>query len=152
MNTLTNIQINKTLNSIKNFNGCYSKDEIRTKLNDGYYVINLQDSDKGNGSHWCCLYVSKYFDLYFDSYGFICPENIEKLCDRLIYNNTMIQSLDSSSCGYYVILFIMYMNKFDINDKMLIVKYNNFINLFNNDVKMNDKILKNELLKFDIIM
>jgi hypothetical protein len=152
MNTLTNIQIDALLKNIKNYKGCFSKDEIRTKLADGYYVINLQDSNDGNGSHWCCLFVSKYFDLYFDSYGFICPENIEQLCDKIIYSEKMLQSLNSSSCGYYVILFIMYMNKFDINDKMLIVKYNNFINLFNNDVNMNDKILKNELSKYNITM
>jgi len=152
MNTLTNIQIDKLLKNIKNYKGCYSKDNIRTKLKEGYYVINLQDSNDGDGSHWCCLYVSKYYDLYFDSYGFICPENIEQLCDKLIYSQKMIQSLNSSSCGYYVVLFILYMNKFNINDKLLIVKYNNFINLFNKDEMINDKILKTELSKYNIIM
>jgi len=152
MNTLTNIQIDKLLKNIKNYKGCYSKDNIRTKLKEGYYVINLQDSNEGDGSHWCCLYVSKYYDLYFDSYGFICPENIEQLCDKLIYSQKMIQSLNSSSCGYYVVLFILYMNKFNINDKLLIVKYNNFINLFNKDEMINDKILKTELSKYNIIM
>jgi hypothetical protein len=152
MNTLTNIQIDELLKPVKNYKGCFSKDEIRTKLKEGYYIINLQNSKEGSGTHWTCLYVTKYYDLWFDSYGFICPENIEKLCNKLIYNSKMIQSLDSSSCGYYVILFIMYMNKFDINDNMLIVKYNDFCNQFKNDTKLNERILKNELTKFNINM
>ena len=152
MNTLTNIQIDDLLEYIKHYKGCFSKDEIRTKLKEGYYVINLQNSKEGNGTHWCCLYVTKYYDFWFDSYGFICPENIERLCDKLVYSSKMIQPLNSSSCGYYVVLFIMFMNRYDINDNLLIVKFNDFLNLFKTDVKLNEIILKNELLKYNIIM
>jgi hypothetical protein len=152
MNTLTNIQIDEMLKNIKNYYGCFSKDEIRTKLKEGFYVINLQNRNDGDGTHWCILYITNHYQLWFDSYGFICPENIDKLCNKLVFSEKMVQSLDSSSCGYYVILFILNMNQYNINDRNLINKYNDFINLFSKDTKLNERILKNELIKYNIIM
>jgi len=38
--------------------GIYSKDEL-PKIQVGSYIVNLQDSDKGSGSHWCLI---KIFD------------------------------------------------------------------------------------------
>lgn len=152
MNTLTNIQINDLLKNVINYKGCFSKDELRTKLKEGFYVVNLQNKNDGIGTHWCGLYVSQNYDIYFDSYGVICPENLEKLLTRLHYNHKMIQALNSSSCGYYVILFILHMNKFNINSDMLINKFNDFINIFNKNTLLNEKILKNELIKYNISM
>ena len=148
---LSNIQINNILKNVKNYKGCYSKDELKTDLDKGYYVVNLQNYNDGNGSHWCVLYKTKYFDFWFDSFGIGPPLNIEKLCHKLIYNTQDIQDLDSCSCGHYCIYYIMFMSNYDINSRNLINKHNNFVNLFSKDTKMNEIILRTFLNKQKIL-
>ena len=66
--------------NIKNFNGVYPKDKLNKPLKDGFYIINLQDSDKGSGTHWTAIYkINDGFSFYYDSFGFPAPENIEEI-------------------------------------------------------------------------
>ena len=111
------------------------KDQINRKfINDGYYIVNLQDSNQ-NGSHWCCLYKKKNYYYWFDSYGCEPPQEILQISKNINYNKHIIQDLQSSCCGYYCLLFCYYIQKKkDIND---------FHKLFNNDYKDNDyKLMK----------
>ena len=74
-NELSNTEIIKILNDYGiSINGIYMKDQLPSHLNIGFYIINLQSSTQGDGTHWVALYYSPLRSIYFDSYGFICPQ------------------------------------------------------------------------------
>ena len=131
-NELTNYQIDNELKDYKNYKGCFIKNELPKKLTNGFYVINL------NGhSHWTVLYKDNDDIFYYDSFGFEAPEEIETKLGNYYWNDTDIQDIDTSSCGYYVIAFIKFMNN-KINP---LKSYKTFVSLFNSDTKKNEKIL-----------
>lgn len=144
MNELSNFDIDRIIKNydLQNvYKGCYSKDQLK-ELQTGFYIINLQSSTDGNGTHWCCLYVvNPVYSCWFDSFGFYPPEDIEDLLKNYDYNDKDIQNINSSACGYYCIAFIKFMRG-KTNPKKA---FNTFINLFNKNTAYNDKILK-ELL------
>ena len=123
------------------FNGIFMKDELPSKLKQGFYIINLQSSNIGNGTHWTVLYYNSKLSLYFDAFGFVPPTEIEQKLNRYTYNNKQIQSLESTACGYYCISFIIFMNKRK-NKKL---GFDIFINEFSRNTKNNDKLLYNYL-------
>lgn len=108
--------------------GVYQKDMLPKKLKKGYYIINLEASYKGNGTHWTVLYYNPNVSLYFDSYGFGPPKEIEQAIGSYIYSQMDIQDIKSSSCGFYCISFI----KEGVNT---LNKYKEFLKSFiNNDI------------------
>ena len=47
------------------------KDElIKIKPISGNYIINLESSKDGNGTHWMGLKIENVDCIYFDSYGY----------------------------------------------------------------------------------
>jgi hypothetical protein len=156
-NELTNIEIEKILNkkNIKLFNGIFMRDELKNFNKKGFYIINL-DKSTSTGTHWCVIYKNDK-TFYFDSYGFPPPEEIQNIIRPYIYSNKQIQDINSSSCGYYVILFIMFINKNKHKDDIEI--FQDFLNLFNDDDYTinpdninNEYILYKLLNKFNIII
>lgn len=119
-------------------NGIYSKDKT-PKLEKGFYVINLQDSDDGNGTHWTCLYyLDSVYSYYFDSFGFPPPQEIQNKLKNYVYSNKQIQDINSSACGYYCIGFIKFMTgKKDIEKAYKIFTED----IFSDNTKKNDYIL-----------
>lgn len=122
------------------------KNELPSTVSDGCYIINMQSSTQGNGSHWVALYVIKDNSYYFDSFGSVCPNEIIKFIKQrkgchLLYNNWIIQDLKSESCGWYCLAFLLYMweNRTRQNYKEV---YNEFVNNFVDDTTKNDDILK----------
>jgi hypothetical protein len=146
MNTLTNNDINYILyNIVDNYDGCYMSDE-GYKIKDGYYYIYNLNNSKQKGSHWVSLYKNKSGkSFYFDSYGFVCDKEIEPYIKPYKYNHHQIQDINSSSCGYYCIAFIVFMKYCDN-------KFDDFIKMFDkNDFKLNEFILYNFLKRFNIV-
>jgi hypothetical protein len=106
------------------------------KLKNGYYIINL------NGhSHWTVLLKDgkKYF--YFDSFGFPASSEVEDQIGEYIWSDVQLQNINSSSCGYFVIAWMMWMQK----NKNKELAFDNFLKLFSKDSKKNELIL-NKLL------
>jgi hypothetical protein len=100
----------------------------------GSYILNL-----GN-KHWTCLYIKDNQGVYFDSYGEIYPTPIKNYCSNIIYNDDIIQALNTKSCGYYCLYFLYWMtNKFKYN---LHYTLNNFRAKFSDDAHKNDKLLQ----------
>ena len=137
-NELTNGELSQLVKhyKIKNYHGAYIDDKMPTKLKNGYFVINL------NGrSHWTCLMKDgdKYF--YFDSYGFLASAEVEDQINEYVYSNLQLQHLNSSSCGWFCIAWIKWMQEHK-NKKLA---YSNFLKLFSDDPKKNEAIL-NKLL------
>ena len=120
------------------FGGVYSKDQlpqelIRTK----FYIVNMQDHDEGEGTHWVVFYYNKPLtSIYFDSFGFPPPEDVEEV---MKYNNDEdIQDLESTACGYFCIAFIKFLH--DKQDKQ--EAYKAFVKIFKLDTSQNDRILQ----------
>jgi len=108
--------------------GVYEKSEL-TELPYGNYIINLNGQ-----SHWCAMIISPNGNFWYDSYGFPAPENLHKLMGNYTWNDTQIQDINSTACGYFCIAFLKFMEK--PNKQM----YDAFCDLFGSP-KQNDKIL-----------
>jgi hypothetical protein len=139
-NELSNNELSQLVNhyKIKNYHGAYIDDQLPKKLLNGYYIINL------NGrSHWTCLMKDgdKYY--YFDSYGFPVSQEVEDQIGEYMYSDLQLQHLNSSSCGFFVIAWMRYMQNHKHKDKKIC--YKSFLKLFSKDPKENELIL-NELL------
>ena len=137
------MDIIKDMNLDYHFAGVYSKDKLPTELmRNKFYIVNLQDHDEGSGTHWTVLYYNKPLtSIYFDSYGFPGPLEIEQKIKPYIYNNGEVQDFNSSACGYFCIASIKYIyNKADKQEA-----YKTFLNLFKLQTMKNDKILHNLL-------
>ena len=123
-------------------NGVYSRDNLPTKINDGAYVINL-DEHSDIGTHWVALWVNNNNNnnnvTYFGSFGVehIPKEIIKSIKNRNIKTNIFrIQAYDSIMCGYFCIGFIDFVFK----GKRLA----EYTNLFSpNDLKRNDDTILN---------
>jgi hypothetical protein len=133
-------------------NGIHSKDlfnTIKPKL--GCYIINLQDSNVGNGTHWTGLIIKSNFScIYFDSFGITMPYDIICFVKRfnhkikIYYSIDQIQHLNSIYCGWYCLYFlwfhmILYKKENNYNG-YLINKHNEIFD--KNNLLYNDNIIK----------
>ena len=88
--------------------GIFSKDKLPAKGTcQGKYVINLQSSTDGNGTHWVALHMpDKTHGKYFDSFGLPPPEEVLAICPDCEHNKTRYQALKSDACGWFCIYFL----------------------------------------------
>ena len=110
---LTNFEIRTYYQSEPRFNGVYSIDNLSDKIQEGAYVINL-DEYSDIGTHWIALYVNTKTVTCFDNFGVEhIPKEIKKFADHknIIPNIFRIQAYDSVMCGYFCIGFINFMFK-----------------------------------------
>jgi hypothetical protein len=103
------------------------------------FVINTHNHDEP-GEHWLALYYdTNGFCSFFDSYGnppkhFGLENFIKKTSQGFKYNETQIQGLTSSTCGYYCIYFILLKSRgFELVD--IVNQFSNF-NYKINDLKI----------------
>jgi hypothetical protein len=142
-NQLSNFKIDDILKSYKRFKGCFSKDKLPKLEPNCYYIVNIQHSKDGDGSHWTCLFVlNDKMALYLDPMGYPPPTEVEDKIQFIIWNERPIQDLESTACGYYCIAFIKV--SYYMTDKNKALEY--FNDLFTYKTKKNDYILK-ELLR-----
>jgi hypothetical protein len=145
-NELSNIEINNILKNYKRFKGCFQKDKINPDMIEPrcYYIVNLQSSEDGDGSHWCCLYAfDKNLIFWFDPIGFIPPDEIASQFNYY-YNEKDLQDFDSTTCGYFCIMFI----KYTYDSHKFLDSVDHFNKLFSKDVKKNNLKLEKLLKKF----
>ena len=117
------------------FNGVFSRKNIHKILNDGAYLINL-DEYGDLGTHWIALFFNRNEIVDFDSFGVErVPEEIKGFVENknIIVNIFRVQANDSVMCGYFCIGFI----DFILAGK----KLTDFTNMFSpHDFKKNDAI------------
>ena len=121
-------------------NNILMRDEMNELKNDGFYIINL-DNSNGNGTHWTALYFHPLNSYYCDSFGFVPPLEVEEKIKPYHYNDADIQDFNSEACGYYCLAFIKFLH--DKNDKELAFK--EFLKMFGKKTIENDKILEKYL-------
>lgn len=141
-NQLDNYTINKLLKDYKRFKGCYMKDQLPTFEPNCYYIINLQSSTDGDGTHWCSLYVLNSYAVWFDPMGHGAPKEIEEKFD-IVYDDIDLQDYDATTCGYFCMGFIVY----TYHSKNILNALKNYNRLFTTNLPRNDKILKKLLGK-----
>lgn len=145
MNTLSNIDIIKILRNYGiTINGVFSKDLLPNVFQKGWYIINLENHNKGDGTHWTCFCINDLGNQYWDSFGFDCPEHLQQVLKPYEFNNREIQNLDSSACGYFCIALIKFVesNKHTTTIHNLVKR---FSNSFSKNTSLNDGILFNFL-------
>ncbi len=99
---LSNVDIEKyvKLFKIKNFKGCYMRDELKKlKCNDiECGVLNLNLSYE-SGSHWTCWFKIKNDKYYFNSFGLAPPkELIYYLGSPILYSTFQLQGMNDQNC------------------------------------------------------
>jgi hypothetical protein len=144
-NALTNFELIDLIKDFKldnHFGGVYSKDQLPELIKDKFYIINLQDQDDGGGTHWTAFYYNyPSTSIYFDSYGFIAPRDVQKRITPYIFNDGEIQDFNSSACGFYCIAFIKFLHNKTDKQEM----FKTFLKLFKLETIQNDKILQKML-------
>jgi hypothetical protein len=159
---LTNIDIERICKKLElPIVGVYSKDQLyNIPRQVGSYYINMEDSDKGNGSHWVMakIYCDDDRDddddentghkichaLYFDSFGFGMPKAVADFLKpfKPVYcNNREIQDVKTDDCGWYCIC-CDYALEHHQNSKTYLADYEKFLNMWSSNPKKNLSILK----------
>jgi hypothetical protein len=112
------------------------------------YIINLQDSTEGKGTHFVSVFFTRNKDpIYFDSFGQPPPQSVINwihlmLPNKIIeYNTKEIQWIETGYCGIYDLFFIDFMAKQPYHQSPAIL-LKKFGNLFSNNPKDNLEILK----------
>lgn len=133
--------------------GVFSKDMLPPVPKAGGYIVNLQDSDKGSGTHWTAFYIEdcgkrggrtgRCPAVYFDSFGVIPPLSVQRFLRRnYMFSEKHIQNVRSEICGYYVIYFIWFMWNHRNRIKDLRKRFCTFLRLFSSDPTKNKTLLQ----------
>jgi hypothetical protein len=131
--------------------GVYSKDTLPDRCYVGSYIINMEDSDVGNGTHWVLLKIFPTKEvIYFDSFGLSVPPLIKDFVKVKIATSTrQIQDIDATTCGYYCIACDDYMT-YQKQHRPIYERYDDFLNIFKGDTKKNDLILLDYLKQMGV--
>jgi hypothetical protein len=158
--SLTNFDLIRFAKELKiNLVGVCSKDELRLiKPRIGGYIINMENSTDGSGTHWVALTLYQdnniIHSLYFDSYGIAPPKEIEeyvkKINDiKIAYNTRQIQKLQTTECGWYCLSMIYNMQYKRRSDNM-IKDYKHYMSKFSNDLTKDLIILKESFKPYHV--
>jgi len=139
-NVLSNIDLEKILSFFKIRAKILSKDQLPKELTVGNYIMNMQDTTDGNGTHWVSFNYSPSGSIYFDAFGAPPPEKLSFQLGNYISNHKQIQDIDSSSCGYYCIGFLLSIDKsYDYKSRQ--DRFLKYIDMFSDNTKINDTVL-----------
>ena len=108
---LTNFEIQNYYQREPRFNGVYSRNNLPKRINDGAYVINL-DECADVGTHWIDSFCKRSEIAYFNSFGVehVSEESKDFIRNKNIKSNIFrVQSNDSIMRGYFRIGFINFM-------------------------------------------
>lgn len=130
----------------KKFLGVFAIDKLpMKKLKRPCSIICNTDPSFKSGKHWIAFFLPKFGKIeYFDSFG-LRPMNqeiykfISMNGNEYKYNSKQIQSNKSKTCGKFCIMFLLFRSKN--------LKYIDFINLFINDKKYNEKYINKIFIK-----
>ena len=152
--TLSNVDLENIAKQMKlPLIGVYSKDRLPEKRYIGSYIVNMQNYDEGNGSHWVYILITdkdKGKAIYFDSFGVSPPQEIQdflKPFSPYAVNNRMIQDIKSTKCGLYCIACDIYFKYYYNKKKSIEDNFDDFLNILTFKTDINDDILYSFLKK-----
>ena len=131
--------------------GVYSKDTLPDRCYVGSYIINMENRDVGNGTHWVLLKIFPTKEvIYFDSFGLSVPPLIKDFVKGKIATSTrQIQDIDATTCGYFCIACDDYMT-YQKQHRPIYERYDDFLNIFKSDTKKNDEVLLDYLRQMGV--
>lgn len=116
----------------------FAANRIPVHMTAPVYIISNLDPDNKPGSHWVAIHINTDgVGEYFDTFGrkptshhlsFLC-----KNTKKWIYNSNVIQSVFSSLCGQYCLLYLYF--------KLRGMSLNDFICMFSDNTIYNDVLL-----------
>jgi hypothetical protein len=148
--SISNIKLQQICSKHKiPLNGIFMKDQLdEIEPQTGNYIINLQSSTQGSGTHWLNLILHESAIYYQDSFGVIYPVEVMKFIHRFKkeydhdikvgHNRRQIQDLKSDRCGWFCLGLLYFVKQSNEN---LFDSCNAYINMFSDDLKLNDQIL-----------
>ena len=82
------------------------KNELPPKPEEGCYIVNMQSSSAGSGTHWVAFFLLKNIFYYFDSFGAPPPVEIidfikKKKGSHLLFNNFIVQDLKAVTADIF---------------------------------------------------
>ena len=104
------------------FGGALASDEFEERFDASparLFVVNTQDSSK-KGEHWLGVYKTSHRSFLFDMYGLpaqLFPKITKCIISRgdgntpLVVSDVQLQSLTSTVCGDYCVLFCLAMSR-----------------------------------------
>lgn len=98
-------------------------------------IVNSDPVSKG-GQHWLAISINtEGKGEYFDSYGLkpFVPKHrqfLDRVCKSWRFNHTDLQALDSSVCGQYCVMYLLF--------KAHGYTLKNFLDIFSTDCQKND--------------
>jgi hypothetical protein len=131
--------------------GVFSKDNLPNRVYVGSYIVNMEDSDVGNGTHWVILRIFPTKEvIYFDSFGLSPPKQIIDFVGKKIATSTrQIQDINATTCGYFCLACDDYMSHQN-QRRPIYERYDDFLNIFKADTKKNDLILLDYLRQMGV--
>jgi hypothetical protein len=113
---LTNLFITAFLTKhSRTFQGTFSADSIPQKLSvrKRFSIVCNLSNENAIGTHFVTIIAFSHYVLYIDSLGLPCfvrdiAEFLNVLRRPVFYNLMQIQHLDSSFCGFYALLYVLY--------------------------------------------
>ena len=137
-------EIDEYLRGSIKFKGAYPCDQIPILPDNEYSLIINTDNSSLPGSHWTALVVRGNNVYYFDSFGRLYNnssfqtdyiENLGKICfgKKIVFQNEVLQSFHSNTCGEFCIYFI---KQFEKNVAFSRIFRNFTMNLKSNDIKI----------------
>jgi len=126
--------------------GVYSKDNLPDRCYVGSFIINMENSDVGNGTHWVMLRIFPTKEvIYFDSFGLSPPPLIKDFVKgKIAISNREIQDIDATTCGYYCLACDDYLTH-QKQHRPIYERFDDFLNVWASNTKKNDEILINYL-------
>jgi hypothetical protein len=172
--SLSNFDLEKLANELKiNLVCVLSKNElIHAPIRSGGYIINLQSSDQGNGTHWVAIILYNVINstsapagqsprrkkqlraIYVDNYGVLPPIEIEDFChkatqSKIAYNTRQIQKINTSECGWYC-LSLIYSLQYHRTSNDMIEDFHKWLSMFSSDLTLDLPILKKTFEPYNI--
>lgn len=133
--TTTNVQLMNLAKKMSlPLNAVIYKDLLDNEpFQDGAYILNMQSSTDGGGTHWIGLYVKYPESYYFDSFGIVPPLEVINYCanngiKKIIVSDKQIQRSQYGHCGQYTLAFLHAMHK---SRGPYLKRYQKFLNEYN---------------------
>ena len=114
---ITNLYIDQLMNKISSsYRGTFPCDTIPHFFDENVsLIINLSRHDE-EGSHLISVYIFKRKIIYFDPFGIksnntYINKYLSKYNKKIIYSKKPVQHILSSHCGFFVMSFILFIEK-----------------------------------------
>ena len=92
--------------------GAVPRDLLPERLGKKMWIVNLQPSTQGSGTHWCALYnCNDKWVSWFDSFGEADPpqdvlRKMRATGKKVITSGSWVQSWTSDACGLYCCFYL----------------------------------------------